>query len=743
VQAAAEKGTDQPSSAIGAKVQMVDGCPTLFIDGKPRPLICYRDHRPEIHSEAVEHFAQAGITTITLGINPAGRFDRRENVYRVLDDQARAVLAKTPGLRFLIIVNTALRARYEKAWIKEHPDEVTIWPPKMTPGDRAAEASTVWQEQLGREIEDLVRHVRQSDYANAVLGYFFTGPPGEWTDYYDFSRPALDGFRKWLKDQYGEVKSLKQAWHDKKVTFETAAIPDWDTFSRGDVGVFFDPQKSRRKIDFWRYHHSVPAQAIGLFARKVKEASGGQSLVGLFHGYFTDVEWDGNDAAPHMVGQFRMRHKSLAQIVEDPNVDFILAPYGYQERHAGGVFDPSLVPHTMLLHGKMAVVEDDTRTHRTTPHPQYQASEKLGDNFGQAKNLDESLAMLKRNFGGVFSRPGSGMWYFGLSDRGNEWFDDPGILGCIKTLARVAREDLLGKDHGCSQVAVIGSHRSACYQAFNNLSKEFVTRQLCENLHRLGAPFDLYLDTDLTHPRFPLNQYKLFIFLNTFYFNQQERSFICDKICADGRTVVWIWAPGMVDDEHAAVESVSKLTGIRLKAAGVSLDSARCIVTNYTSPWTQGLPTSVRFGPDRTERAVNPLLFADDPQAEVLGDLVATTFAGKVYTFRQPGLCAKRLANSTAIWSAVPNLPSCLLRGIARSAGVHIYDDGDDQVMASQRLLAVHGRYAGERTIRLPEACGVYDPFEEKEISRGAKEFRVQLPAGGTGLWILRPAGAK
>ena len=164
----------------------------------------------------------------------------------------------------------------------------------------------------------------------------------------------------------------------------------------------------------------------------------------------------------------------------------------------------------------------------------------------------------------------------------------------------------------------------------------------------------------------------------TDYFNQQERSFIRDKICAHGRTVVWIWAPGLVDDDHAAVESVSQLTGIRLNSAGVAPDGARCIVTNYTSPWTQGLPTNLRFGPDRIERKVDPLLYADD-----------------------------------------------------------------DQVMASQRLLAVHTRYAGERTIRLPRPCDVYDPFQEKNISRGAKEFRIELPAGGTGLWILRPAGVK
>jgi hypothetical protein len=81
-----------------------------------------------------------------------------------------------------------------------------------------------------------------------------------------------------------------------------------------------------------------------------------------------------------------------------------------------------------------------------------------------------------------------------------------------------------------------------------------------------------------------------------------------------------------------------------------------------------------------------------------------------------------------------------LLRNIARGAGVHIYDDADDQVFASERLLAVHVRYAGERVIRLPQASNVYDPFRKRYVAQKAKEFRVFVPAGGTELWVTESA---
>ena len=404
--AAQEQSVQSSASSIRAEVKPFHGSPTLWINGQPDAFILYRDHRPDLHADTVKRFLSHGVQTVTVSVSPAGRAAKKEAVYRVLDTQVAGVLEKSPDSRLMVIVGTAIRNRSEPAWLKAHPDEVAIWPPDMKPGDRPAMASKIWQEEVAEEIRDLVDHVRHSAYAGKVVGYFFTGPPGEWTDYYDFSKPAQEGFREWLRGRYSDLAALRKAWHNDKVSWDSIALPQWKSLLGGDVGVFFDPQKSRHKIDFWLYHHSVPAVAISRFARAVKEASHGESIVGLFHGYFTDVEWDGDDEKPWMAGQFRMRHKALAQIVKDPNVDFILAPYDYQERHAGGVFDPSLIPNTILLHGKMAVVEDDTRTHLTTPHPSYQASEKSGDNFGQTRNVQETISVLKRNFAGVFRQTG-------------------------------------------------------------------------------------------------------------------------------------------------------------------------------------------------------------------------------------------------------------------------------------------------------------------------------------------------
>lgn len=728
---------------LDAKILESNGSAVFSMNVKPTPLLIYRDHYPQNHMDTVKRFKENGFPITTFTVNPARPLDEQAGMYKYVDSQIAKVLKESPNSYFLILITTAIKSDSKLA--KENPAELTVWPPgtksdkqtEMEPGDRMSEASEFWQNLVAQNIYDLVKHIRTSSYSDRVIGYLLTGPPGEWTDWYDFSQPALNAFRQWLKEKYKTNADLRSAWHNNNVTFENAQFPEWKGFFNGDFGIFFDPVKSRAKIDFWEFHHSLPAKVVALFARKIKEASEGKSLVGLYHGYFTGVEWDGREDEPFKISYFRMRHKSLDKITSNPDVDFIAAPYNYQERQAGGVFDHSLIPDTVLLNGKMLLIEDDTRTHQTTAHAAYGQCEKLGNNFGQAANLDEALGMIKRNFAGTFSKPGSGMWFFGLGNDGHKWWDNPEILSCLKVLGKTASEKLIAQDRGASQIAVIGSYKAVCGQAFNNLPKEFITRQLTENLHRIGAPFDLYLDSDLINPRFPFARYKLFIFLNSFFLDDADRSVIKEKICTGGRTVVWIYAAGISDGKTLSIKNTESLTGIKLGMADISLSGLRCVVDNFETPFTKGLPTNLRFGPDKLTRPVSPVLWNADPDAVKLGYITATTPEYGIWTFLKSGLCMKKFDNWTSVWSPLPNLPSSFLREAARASGVHIYDNGDDQVMASSKLLAVHAAYDGNRHISLPEKCSVLDPFTDKYIIQNSDSFDIYLKKGETGFWII------
>ncbi|MGE4358200.1 MAG: hypothetical protein AB7E08_06620, partial [Candidatus Omnitrophota bacterium] len=522
-------------------------------------------------------------------------------------------------------------------------------------------------------------------------------------------------------------------WKDEKITFDTISIPKWAELFKADIGLFYDPQKSQRIIDYFYYYQEIQADVAATFARAIKEASNGEMIVGIWSGSFFFPGWNEPEG-----GIQRRRHGAYGKLARDPNVDFFLTPYSYRERQPGGVYIPQFLPDSIVLNGKMAINEEDSRTlltpcESTIYSPLYW---NTGDNFGQAWTIEETIAVLKRNFAGIFSKPGSGISWFSLGNKGL-WFDHPEILKTFSVFSEIAN-NLIGKDKKNSEIAVIVSNKSLYYQSLNQFHRPLIFAQTAEGLCKMGAPFDVYEDIDLTEPNFPFDNYKLYIFLNTFHFSEKEREVIKGKIRNKSNTVIWVGCPGFVSDKGLSVENISEVTGMKIDyidpkfAFGTDLT-----ITDYSHPITKGLPTNTRYGTEHfsRENILVPIFWCKDREVEILGELVATP--PTIATFRKPGLCVKKFPNWTSIWSGAPNLPSSLLRNIARYAGCHIYDEGDDQIFASEKVLAIHTRYAGERTIKLPKKCDVYDPFQKKYIAKGVKEFKVSIPAATTELWIL------
>jgi hypothetical protein len=720
---------------LKAKVENRNGVPVLSLGDMTEQFLGFRDekHLREISLiGTTQRFLDKGIKFHFLLITPAGRAYQKDKMYAELDKCVLDALREASDCYFIVYVNTDIRTSTEPNWLKQHPDEVIIWPPNMIKGDRASMASIVRREEVAGDLSSLVKHIRESPYSDRIAGYFMNGGAGEWGDYWDYSRPAQEGFKKWVKDNYkNDLALLRKSWKDDKADFATVKIPEWKELFTADTGVFHDPAISRRKIDFLQYHHEMAADTALYFAKAIKDASNNESLVGLWNGYIFLPEW-WQDSTPYLIVNNR-RMNMFSKLLDSPYIDFIGSPYSYQERHPGGGFVPQFPADSIILHNKLALTEDDTRTHLATPHVAYGAAEQYGDYFGKARNMQETLAVLKRNFAGVFSKPGSGLYYVGMGSDGNKWFDDPSILDTVSRFVDIA-EKTKARDRNASQIAVIISFRSFFYQKFNNMSRDFILRQTYENLTRLGAPYDVYLDSDITSKNFPFDRYKMYVFLNSFYLPAQERSIIKEKICRNNNTVVWVYASGFASDNELSLEALSDITGIKMGMYKGPLSRVQCEITEYSHPLTASLPTNLRYG---SEGPMEPVFWCDDPQATVLGKLLSTTDEGKVYTFRKPGLSVKKLNGWISVWSGTPNIPSGLLRNIAAQAGVHIYDAGDDQVFASEKLLAVHTKYAGERVIKLPRKCNVFDPFKGKYIAKDTRQFTVNIPAAATEIWIM------
>jgi hypothetical protein len=151
-------------------------------------------------------------------------------------------------------------------------------------------------------------------------------------------------------------------------------------------------------------------------------------------------------------------------------------------------------------------------------------------------------------------------------------------------------------------------------------------------------------------------------------------------------------------------------------------------VTNYAHPITGAVPQDLFWG---TSAPIGPLFHVDDPRATVLGQVVYTLGRCK------PGFALKELDGWRSIYLASPDVPAPVLRGIAKYAGVHLYNDAGDVLHATPDLLGIHTVSGGAREFRLPRQVEVvYDLYQERLLARDADCFRVTLPPASSALYF-------
>jgi hypothetical protein len=259
---------------------------------------------------------------------------------------------------------------------------------------------------------------------------------------------------------------------------------------------------------------------------------------------------------------------------------------------------------------------------------------------------------------------------------------------------------------------------------------------------KIGAPHDSVLVDDLALAE--LEPYKLVVFLNTFHLSTAQRRLIREKLLNGNRTVVWCYAPGLFLGSTASESAMRELSGFQLVPATKETRVRATIRLNEMGSRLLGgsLTGTPRFpaisnpaeeaGRDRfvvgNEHVWARLIEVRDPGATVLGH-------------REGGdevvLARKAMGAWTSVYTMNPVLPAGLLRGIAKEAGVHIYNDLDDTLYASRSYLTVAADQAGRRRIRLPRRSDVIDPFTGGTLWRSAGEFERHFAEHETVIWRI------
>jgi hypothetical protein len=700
-----------------AEVKRHNGVPTLWINGKLHNGMAWATYQPT--AAVFRDFGEAGVNLYTFSGTPTeAGYNLSKTVwtspdtydYSQFDHRVQMLLEANPNAYFF----PRLYLHAPKWWTKQHPDDVVrmaaddgTYVPFIHAGDRPAPswASEAWRKDTVAGLKRLIAHIEASPYADRVVGYHIaSGTTEEWMmwggnehQWVDYSPVNIARFRAWLEAKYRTVERLRAAWGDGNVTFANATIPTKAQRQQAELGSLRDPRKEQASIDYYQYNSALVADTIGYFAKAVKDMTHREKTVGVFYGYLLQL-----------CGEQRQQnagHLALEQVLGSPDIDFVCSPTSYAFRQLGGEGTCHFMSllGSVQLHGKVWFDENDVRTSL--------APGKLGT-WGRPADVAGDLLQQDKELAYCLVH-GSAQWWF---DVGANRYDDPVLMGRIGKLARHATETLALNRTPSDEVALVVDETSLTYlRVADSLGASLLLRQL-PSLHRMGAPVSHYLTSDL--PK--IADRKVFLITTSFAPSEADRKAI-DALKRDGHVLVFCWAAGLYRDGQLDESAMADLTGIRLRMSNETTPLRVTLSGRHSL--TEGIMGEA-YGPNQSTR---PVIYADDPQAIVLGTLPN----GK------PGLVVKEHPGWTAIHSAAPLLPASLLRRIAQRGGVHLYLDTEDVVWASHDLVAVSVKEPGQRTIRLPRKAKVRDLYSGETLGTGLDRFQAEFPSHATRVFVL------
>jgi hypothetical protein len=541
---------------------------------------------------------------------------------------------------------------------------------------RSSIASEKWQSESTGKLQQFCKMLAAMPEGNHIIGMHIAGAVyGEW-HYWGFPHEPDTGpsmtqyFRQWLRNKYHDYPALQQAWSNPKVTLSTVTVPNMSERQGRGAGVFRDPLLDRNVIDYYHCQQQLVADTVIHFCHCAKEAWPRPLITGCFYGYFFNM----------FGAQVTGGHLETEKILSSPYIDYLSAPLSYElvSRQLGGTGQQRGLTESCRINGKLWLDEVD--------HPTFLGDcfERESPSFRQT-TLKDSISVLQRNAMSGFSR-GMGMWWYDFGPKGEGgWWDHNDLLGEIKQIKELTKT-YLASDYE-SQADVLLVYDNEVFYYLNQAANETkalvnaITNTTSADFYHSGAVFDIVFLPDLK--KISLDRYKVVVFANTFLLDSQQRDYIHNYVAKNGRTLVWLYAPGYIYQGKCEADNIADTIGIKV----ASLKGANSLQIAVDSQ--KGFP-SAAFGSLNTN--VSPLFIVADPDAEVFGKLSGVN---------QVGLAKKKLADSTAWFCSLPLSNPDVIRAILKDSGAHIYDDKNDTIYCGNGMLCIHSGDGGHRKLWL------------------------------------------
>lgn len=477
---------------LKSQIQIKNGTPRLYIDGKETPAMAYTCYFGEracygdfLSAGYRIFFVNASFTSLPInsaatGFTPfrIGVFENGNEDYSEFESGVEKILSLCPDA----VIFPRLYVSMPKDWIESHPEETVL---TEKGGMREMLFSEVYRRDGAELLRRFISHVKNAPYAHRIGGWQICGGQTQEWFHHDGNGSLCENagkyFARYAESRYGE----KNAVLPKKE----------DYLSEGKSEN--TNENARRYAEFSSLE---VAKTVDFFAKTIKDATGGNQIVGAFYGYTYEGAYDSV-----LIGSYALR-----LLLSSKNLDFFSSPNAYVGGRSFGMDWADMIPVDSVKHnGKLAFIECDIRTHLTKsiqecrpgefPDDMYRADDGSSLWIGPpTKEL--SLFALRKCFAHQITKD-SAVWWF---DMWGGWFAEPLLMEEL-TRMRTIYADMSEKNPTALAPEVVFFADEQAYASMFNMSAQM--RGVVETrtaLGKTGIPFDSVMveDAEALLPRY-------------------------------------------------------------------------------------------------------------------------------------------------------------------------------------------------------------------------------------------------
>lgn len=419
--------------------------------------------------------------------------------------------------------------------------------------NRVSFASKVWKDEYLEKVRTVIKEICSSPECDHIFAIqIANGIYGE-NHYWGGIRYTPDNsecmkkyFREYIKNKYKTVDNLRKAYNDESIDFSSISPIGMERYNLDD-GIFKDPNKSKQTIDYYLCQHSLVTNIIIDFAKAIKEESNNTLLCGCFYGYYFSLFGRAASAG----------HLDEQSILNCENIDFMCAPqaYGKANRVLNGPAISRGLIESALLHNKLWLDEMDQPSHYGCTIGGMLVFNKQDSIYNHRKHILESFIR------------GGGCWLYDFGPRESSgWWDDPDYIIENKKIKDLT-DKIFDNDFVRNSDTLLVYGTKTMFYVSPKPDTDPITDTLMNiftiEAFKSGASCDTVYLSDIK--RVNLDKYKIVIFVNTFYMDDDTYMYVNETVKSKCESVVFFSFPGYVSDRGLSLEKIRNLTEMNIK----------------------------------------------------------------------------------------------------------------------------------------------------------------------------------